>query len=136
MNKQQYLAQPIPALTAESAAIIAAVEAAGFVLKDEHDRNGVRTLPLAGVAVYQSGKRQEVVALFNADYSSYYSLNSVALRDDGSVAVTTDNCAGTVFQATNDPKADIENIPNTINWDAVEKYPVLTPGQYFNVLLK
>ncbi len=136
MNKQQYLAQATPVLTAANAAIIEAVKAANFILKDEHDSKGERQLTLAGVAVYQNGDRQNVVALFDDSFSSYYCLNRVAVRKDGSVAVTRDNCAGIVSRATNDPKADLDAIIDGINWAAVEKYPVLTPGQYFNVVLK
>jgi len=136
MNKQEYLALPTPTLTAQNAAIIEAVKAANFILKDEHDSTGERTAPLSGVAVYQDGTRQEVVALFNGAYSPYYSLNRIAVRKDGSVAVTRDNCAGTVMHATDDPKADLAGIIENINWDAVAKYPCLAPGQYFNIVLK
>lgn len=136
MNKEQYLAQPIPALTEKSAAIIEAVKAANFILKDEHDSKGERTLPLAGVVVYQRDDRQEVVALFNGSFSAYYCLNAIELRKDGVVAVTRDNCAGIVSEATDDPKADVEAIIDGIAWDRVQQYPVLTPGQYFNFVLK
>jgi hypothetical protein len=136
MNKQQYLAQPVPTLTAENAAIIEAVKAANFILKDEHDSKGERTLSLAGVVVYQRDDRQEVVALFNGSFSSYYCLNRITVRKGGEVVVTRDNCAGTVFEATNDPKADVEGIIESIAWDRVEQFPVLVPGQYFNFVLK
>lgn len=136
MNKQQYLAMPVPVVTAANAAIIEAVKAAGFVVKDEHDPKGERTLALAGVCVYQRGERQEVIALFNKNFSDYYCLNSIALYKDGTVAVTRDNCAGIINPASNDPKADLEAIIDGINWEAVEKYPSLVPGQYFNIVLK
>jgi len=134
MNKQQYLAQPTPALTEKSIKIIEAVKAAGFMLKDEHGK-GDRILPLAGVAVFQHGDKQDVIALFTGAFSSYYSLNAVTLRSDGP-AVTRNNCAGVVANATDNPAADLEAIIDGINWEAVEKYPVLCPGVYFNVVLK
>ncbi|MNP88957.1 hypothetical protein D3C85_13510 [compost metagenome] len=135
MNKQQYLAQATPDLTPANAAIIEVVKASNFVLKDEHDNTGERELHLAGVAVYQNGDRQDVVALFSKDFSSYYCLNRIAVRD-GKPAVTRDNCGGIVSEATNDPVADVKAIIDNIAWDSVEKYPCLTPGQYFNIVLK
>lgn len=135
MNKQQYLAQATPVLTEKSIKIIEAVKAAGFMLKDEHDPKGERILPLAGVAVFQHGDKQDVVALFTGSFSSYYSLNAIALRSDGP-AVTRNNCAGVVRHATDNPAADLDAIVDGINWKAVENYPGLCPGQYFNVVLK
>jgi len=134
MTKQEFLAQPTPVLTAQNAAIIEAVKAAGFVLKDEHG-DGDRTLSLAGVAAHQNGDRQYVVALFTKDFSDYYCLNEIALRNDGP-AVTRNNCSGIVSHATHDPVADLDAILDNINWEAVTKYPVLKPGQFFNVVLK
>ena len=135
MNKQQYLALATPVLTEVNAKIIEAVKASNFVLKDEHDPKGERMLTLSGVVVYQNGDRQDVVALFDKNFSDYYCLNRVDLRD-GKPILTRDNCAGTVFVASNDPVADINAIIDGIAWDRVEKYPVLCPGQYFNIVLK
>jgi len=135
MNKQQYLAQATPVLTEVNAKIIEAVKASNFVLKDEHDPKGERMLTLSGVVVYQNGDRQNVVALFDKNFSSYYCLNRIAVRN-GQPVVTRDNCAGTVMHATDDPKADLAGIIENINWDAVANYPCLAPGQYFNVVLK
>ena len=135
MNKQQYLAQSTPVLTEANAKIIEAVKASNFILKDEHDPKGERELRLSGVVVYQNGDRQNVVALFDKNFSSYYCLNRIAVRD-GKPVVTRDNCAGIISVASNDPVADVESIIEGINWDAVEKYPVLCPGQYFNIVLK
>ena len=136
MNKQQYLAQPTPAVNDESWLIIEAVKAAGFVIKDDHDPKRERTIQLSGVCVYQDGARQEVIALMDKSYSSYYCLNSINLALDGTPYLTRDNCAGMVKEATGDPKADVESIIEGIRWDRVEKFPVLAPGQYFNFVLK
>jgi hypothetical protein len=136
MNKQQYLALPIPAVTERNLEIIEAVKAAGFVLKDDHDNKGERTLALAGVVVYQRDGRQVVAALFDVNFSSYYCLNRIDKHADGSVSVTRDNCAGIVSTATQDPVKDVNNIIEGIAWDVVEKYPSLVPGQYFNFELK
>ena len=135
MNKQQYLAQATPVLTEANAKIIEAVKASNFILKDEHDPKGERMLTLSGVVVYQDGDRQNVVALFDKNFSSYYCLNRVAVRN-GQPVVTRDNCTGTVSVASFDPVADIADIIDGIAWDRVEQYPVLCPGQYFNFVLK
>lgn len=135
MNKQQYLAQATPVLTEANAKIIEAVKASNFILKDEHDPKGERMLTLSGVVVYQDGDRQNVVALFDKNFSSYYCLNRIAVRG-GQAVVTRDNCAGVVAHASNDPVADVNGIIDNIAWDRVEQYPVLCPGQYFNFVLK
>ena len=90
---------------------------------------------MAGVAVYQRDERQEVIALFDGNFSKYYSLNAIALRSDGPV-VTRNNCAGVVSNATDNPIADLVSIIDSIAWDRVEKYPCLVPGLYFNIVLK
>lgn len=134
MTKQEYFALPTPTLSAENAAIIEAVKAANFMLKDEHG-DGTRILPLAGVAAYQDGDRQYVVALFNGSFTSCYTLNAIALRHDGP-AVTRNACAGAIDRATDYPNNDLIRLIGNINWDAVAKYPVLAPGQFFNIVLK
>lgn len=135
MNKQQYLAQATPVLTEKSIKIIEAVKAAGFILIDEHDPKGERMLTLSGVVVYQNGDRQDVVALFDKSFASYYCLNRIAIRS-GQPVVTHDNFAGLVANASYDPVADINAIIDGIAWDYVERYPGLCPGQYFNFVLK
>ncbi len=134
MTKQEYDALPTPVLTAENAAIIEAVKAADFMLKDEHG-DGSRILPLAGVAAYQDGEHQYVVALFNGSFTSCYTLNAIALRSDGP-AVTRNACAGSVDRATDYPRTDLVRLIESINWDFVAKHPVLAPGQFFNIVLK
>lgn len=113
---------------------INAVQMNDFLLIDDHNNTRGKT-QLGGCAVYERDGKQVVVALFTKEFSDYYCINEIAIKEDGLPHLTRNNCGGTIFGATMDIEADVRNMEAGFNQEMIKKYPALAPGKIFNITL-
>lgn len=101
-----------------------------FKMIDDHNGNQVT---LGGAAVYQRDGKQTVVALFTKEFSDYYCINEVVIKEDG-LHLTRNNCGGTIFNATMDIAADVRRMEAGFCQETIKKCPALAPGQITNII--
>ena len=108
-----------------------AIQLHDFKMIDDH--NG-KEVTLGGAAVYQRDGKQTVVALFTKEFSDYYCINEVVIKEDGLLHLTRNNCGGTIHTATMDIVADVRRMEAGFCQEMIEKYPALKPGRITNII--
>jgi hypothetical protein len=122
------------ALNETNAKIVEAVKQHGFILIDDHESHRVSRITAKAVACYSRDGRQDIVALFNSQFSPYYSINTIKLDKDGVPHLTRDS-RSTMHNATLNVDADVYAWYRGIDWALVEKHPCLHPGQLTNLVM-
>ena len=120
-------------LQAGIALTLNAVQMNDFHLLDDH-KNGGEKMKLGGCGVYERDGKQVVVALFTKAYSDYYTINEIAIKEDGLPHVTRNACGGMIHNATMDIHGDVRRMEAGFDQAMIEKYPALKPGRIFNIL--
>lgn len=101
-----------------------------FRMIDDHTGKPVT---LGGAGIYQRDGKQTVVALFTKEFSDYYCINEVVIKEDGLLHLTRNNCGGTIFNATMDIASDVRRMEAGFCQETIKKYPALAPGQITNI---
>lgn len=105
--------------------IIAAVQAAGFKLIDDHGY-GRNVESISAVGVHHRGNRQQVVALY--EHVAYFSVNEIYLDEKGVPHLSTSSVGGIIK-----PYGDIEQ--GVIDYNEGQKNNPLSPG-FIDTLVK
>jgi len=105
--------------------IIAAVQAAGFKLVDDHDpRRGLESI--SAVGIHHRGDRQQVVALY--ENVAYFSVNEIYIDDTGRPHLSTYSVGGIIK-----PYGDI--VQGVADYNEGQKSNPLSPG-FIDTLVK
>lgn len=110
-----------------------AIQMNDFHLLDDHKSGGAK-MKLGGAGVYERDGKQRVVALFTKEFSDYYTINEIVIKEDGLPHVTRNACGGTIHNATMDIRGDVRRMEAGFDQAMIEKYPSLKPGRIFNII--